>query len=331
MAKRPLFATYRQGENRVTASILAVFERLDTGTLESLLGNLAEETSLTLVEFGVVRPEGPGTVPDAVISGSFRYLFEVKLREREIRKDQIRGHLAHLGGDSSANKRLFVLTPDGEPPQVLDEFADEPLTWLSFAKLNKAIHELIDGEGETLSERERYLLRELQALFQEEGLLSREDTVVVAARRAYGEYLKWSGYFCQPNRSFRAGLERIGFYKEGAIRREFPLILHRRDEVLWSPEEAGSLRRTGKPFDKELADLMDRLLAAGVRPQGGLNQVFLLSAPDAPETFKLDHEIKHVTGGRGSAWVMGQRYVAFDAVKQGPRTTEELAGTTITG
>lgn len=324
MAKRPLFATYRQGENRVTASMIAVFERLDMGTLESLLGSLAEETALTLVEFGVVRQEGPGTVPDAVISGSFRYFFEVKVRERSIRKDQIRGHLTHLHGDESANKRLFVLTPDAEEPDTLADFADEPLTWISFAQLHGAIQELIEGEGESLSERERYLLRELQALFGEEGLLSRADTVVVAARRAYGEYLQWHGYFCQPNRSFRSGLQRMGFYKDGAIKPEFPTILHQRDEVLWSPEEASRLREEGRPFDPEVADLIDRLLAAGVRPRGGLNQVFILSPPDAPETFRLDHEIQHVTGGRGSAWTMGQRYVVFDAIQRAPRTTAEL-------
>ncbi len=37
MPRNPLFSTYRQGENRVTASMLAVFERLDFSLLERLL------------------------------------------------------------------------------------------------------------------------------------------------------------------------------------------------------------------------------------------------------------------------------------------------------
>jgi hypothetical protein len=37
VAKTTLFSTYRKGENRVTASMLAVFERIDPGVLERLL------------------------------------------------------------------------------------------------------------------------------------------------------------------------------------------------------------------------------------------------------------------------------------------------------
>src|SRR6266704_1162277 len=37
MAKNPWFSTYRQGENRVTSSMLAVFERIDLSLLEAIL------------------------------------------------------------------------------------------------------------------------------------------------------------------------------------------------------------------------------------------------------------------------------------------------------
>ena len=41
MPRNPLFSTYRQGENRVTASMLAVFERLDFSLrLDSLSGTV---------------------------------------------------------------------------------------------------------------------------------------------------------------------------------------------------------------------------------------------------------------------------------------------------
>lgn len=39
----PLFSTYSQGENRVTASILAVFERLSFALVERLLQALCQE------------------------------------------------------------------------------------------------------------------------------------------------------------------------------------------------------------------------------------------------------------------------------------------------
>jgi hypothetical protein len=44
MSKNPLFSTYRQGENRVTSSMLAVFERIDLSLLETLLGAAAGRT-----------------------------------------------------------------------------------------------------------------------------------------------------------------------------------------------------------------------------------------------------------------------------------------------
>jgi hypothetical protein len=78
MPKNPLFSTYRQGENRVTSSMLAVFERIDLSILESLLTAATGEASLQLVSF-VNQPIGKGTsVPDARISAHFAYWFEVK-------------------------------------------------------------------------------------------------------------------------------------------------------------------------------------------------------------------------------------------------------------
>lgn len=46
VAKNPLFSTYRQGENRVTSSMLAVFERIDRSLLETMLAAASGESSL---------------------------------------------------------------------------------------------------------------------------------------------------------------------------------------------------------------------------------------------------------------------------------------------
>jgi len=79
MTKSPLFSTYRQGENRVTSSMLAVFERIDLSLLETLLAGAAGEAgAIQMVSF-VNQPVGMGaSVPDARISASFAYWFEVK-------------------------------------------------------------------------------------------------------------------------------------------------------------------------------------------------------------------------------------------------------------
>ena len=59
MAKNPLFSTYRQGENRVTSSMLAVFERIDLSLLETILAGATGESSFQMVSF-VPQPPGAG-------------------------------------------------------------------------------------------------------------------------------------------------------------------------------------------------------------------------------------------------------------------------------
>ena len=60
-----LFSTYRGGENRVTSSTLAVFERIDLGVVRELLQNAAgmgEELRAVSFENQVVEKD---SVPDA--------------------------------------------------------------------------------------------------------------------------------------------------------------------------------------------------------------------------------------------------------------------------
>jgi hypothetical protein len=49
--KNPLFSTHRQGQNRVTSSMLAIFERIDLSLLETILAAAAGESSLQMVSF----------------------------------------------------------------------------------------------------------------------------------------------------------------------------------------------------------------------------------------------------------------------------------------
>jgi hypothetical protein len=70
----------------------------------------------------------------------------------------------------------------------------------------------IEDPARLLGERTRFLLAELVALYGTDGLLTTDDTVVVAARRAWPDYQQFSAYVCQPNRTFRDGLTHLGFY-----------------------------------------------------------------------------------------------------------------------
>lgn len=47
----PLFSTYRQGENRITGTLLAVLQRLSLPNTDRILRTLPEEDSFSLVSF----------------------------------------------------------------------------------------------------------------------------------------------------------------------------------------------------------------------------------------------------------------------------------------
>ena len=78
MSRAPLFSMYRQGENRVTSSMLAVFQRVGVDLTERILAGASGETSLEMVSFRDQPSRGGVGVPDGEIAARFRYLIEVK-------------------------------------------------------------------------------------------------------------------------------------------------------------------------------------------------------------------------------------------------------------
>ena len=172
------------------------------------------------------------TVPDARISAQFSLWIETKTSTGAVRTKQLRGHLEHMRADRNVFERLIVLTPDAEEPPQIAEVGDDRIVWVRFADLTQAIDELLSNPAEVVSEREQVLLRELVQMFEEDGLLALpDDTVIVAARQAYDEYLRYSAYICQPDRSFRPGLTHMGFYRHKQIEPLIPAIIARRDDI----------------------------------------------------------------------------------------------------
>jgi hypothetical protein len=215
MPKAPLFSPYRQGENSITASLMAVFERIDLSKVERLLAVSSGESALQLFSFeNQVRSKRSASVPDARISASFSLWFETKTAPGQVRQDQLCRHLEHLGADRGY-ERLFLLTPDAEEPDTVRRLNDPHLIWISFRSLSQAIDDLLADGRELVSEKEELLLRELQALFEEDNLLGDpRQVVVVPARNAYREYLEYGAYVCQPRRHFKP-VERMAFYCRG--------------------------------------------------------------------------------------------------------------------
>lgn len=238
MPSTPLFSTYSQGENRVTSSMLAVFERVGLSLTETILAWASGESTLETVLFANQYSTGEGTVPDARIAADFTYLFEVKTARNAIKDlEQLTGHLEHLNEEPErrASKRfVFVLTPDPVRPQTVEDLADKGMVWFNFAALHDAITEVLDDALLAPSERDRFLLRELQALFEAEGLITHDDVVVVAAGIAHGEYLESSAYICQPDRFFRPGLTHLGFYAGGVVQPQIARIHAQESRVLFT-------------------------------------------------------------------------------------------------
>jgi len=302
-----IFSTYSTGENRVTASFLAVLRSLSLDRMQRLLGSLLEQSEFELIRFENQPSKGGSGVPDAMIQSSVRLLLETKTVRDSVQSPQLERHLNRLDESTESDALLLVLTPDESRPSVMDDVNDPRLAWASFVMLDQAIDDILDDKYEVVSEREAYLLRELQNMLSAEGLLANSnDVVVVAARSAWPEYNEFHAYICQPNRPFQQ-VSRIGFYSKGVIYPLVPKIIEAFDEVEM---------RCGV-HEGKLEELVRRLIESEMRPVGGMFKVLLLSAPDSNDTIRLPRPIpndKRSKTGKPTAFTMRQRYVSSEAL-----------------
>jgi len=316
----PLFSSYRAGENRVTSSTLAVFERIDLALVEELLGSASgASTELTTVTFDN-QVVGDGSVPDARIGARFTWWFETKTTRGDYQSEgraraQVRQHSEHLRGTPEA--WLFVLTPDPVRPQWfsrldgIDENVRGRVLWIGFGSLATAVEEVTSDATKLIGEQTRFLLTELVALYEADGLLTTDDTVVVAARAAWPEYQRTGAYVGQPDRAFRAGLTHLGFYAEGVIQ---PLVAQIRQHLLSVPFTRGEAKARRAAGETDVGDLIERLLDDGSRTEGEPYCILLLTGADDPGTVVLPHTVQNDTvtaSGRNWAWTLGQRYTPY--------------------
>lgn len=310
-----IFSTYSTGENRVTASCLAVLRSLSIDRMERLLGAVLEESEFQLIRFENQPSKYGAGVPDAIIQSSLRLLIETKTQRNSVRTSQIVRHLTRLDEANESTLILLVLTPDDACPSALEEIEDDRVAWASFTALDQAINELLEDPKEVISEREAFLLRELQSMLELEGLTaSLNDTVIVAARNAWPEYQQLHAYVCQPKRSFQL-VSRLGFYSKGIIYPLVPKIIATYDDVVM---EKGTL-------DGNLGELVNRLITEGFRPEGERFKVLMLSSPDSQDTLELEKPIpndKRSKSGKPTAFTMGQRYVPSEMLVTAKATSD---------
>jgi hypothetical protein len=318
-----IFSTYSTGENRVTASILAVLRCLALPRIERILGALMEDADFQLVRFQNQPAQGGKGVPDGEIGCSCRLLLETKLVRNGLNRKQLERHLDRLTSTNEKDRFVLVLTPDDVRPELIKAIKDDRLVWSSFSSLNQAIDELLSdekNEKEVISEREEFLLRELQKMLFAESLVgSSKEVLVIPARHAWPLYNEVHAYICKAGRAFQS-VKYLAFYAGNQIHPLIPLIQGQpHDQVVF---------KRGKNFGR-LGELVKQVI--GMAEQGSwpygftVHKVFLLSAPDDPDTVKLDQPIiNDITSrsGQRTAFTQNQRYVSLDALRKAKKTSE---------
>lgn len=307
-----IFSTYSQGENRITASIIQVLKNLPVNVVEHFLRMFSQTDAQEFLRFKN-QVKGSESTPDAEISANFTLLFETKVVPNRIGISQLRKHAALA---KERNAILVYLTPDQSRPEILNGHG---VVWKSFQDLHNLISELIQEPTLILSERDQFLLRNLQDLFSESNLLPRvNEVVVVAASAAWPTYQKHGVYVCQAERSFR-DVSLLAFYADGKIQKPIAKIADRYDNFDFSDKNL----TTNPVLNSKLSGwLVDNLWAQN----GALLQVFDLSTINCEDTIMLKSAVVNDlrnSDGRGYAYTQGQRYVALSDL-QAAQTTSDL-------
>lgn len=116
------------------------------------------------------------------------------------------------------------------------------------------------------------------------------DTVVVPAKDAWPLYENCRAYVCQAGRAFRV-FDRVAFYTDREIKPDVPGVLHRRDNVEWTHEEAERLARSDGRYDRKIAKVIAMTRSASW--SSGRYQVFLLTQPGDSRHRRLPAAIVH--------------------------------------
>lgn len=307
-----IFSTYSQGENRVTASIIQVLKNLPINVVEHFLIMLTNDNFKQFFSFKN-QVKGIKSILDAEISADFKLLFETKRYPNSIKLEQLEDHLKFA---SKEKKTILVyITPDHSMPRELE---NKNVVWKSFHDLDGLISELLAEPTLILSERDQFLLRNLQDFFSESELLPEVDEiVVVAASKAWPEYQKYGLYICQAERHFRQ-VQLMGFYSEGKVQKSIAKIDKCIDNFKLSAE---SLKD-----DTNLNDKLKIWLEDNPSAKNTQIQVFDLSEVESTDTISLNkpivNDLKNAKG-RGYAFTQGQRYVLLSQL-QSANTTSDL-------
>jgi len=327
-----IFSTYSTAENRVTSTILAVFEKLNSSTVTRILQVLMEDSTIELIKYEN-QVKSSDSVPDGRIKGMFDYIIETKVVPNGINKKQIINHCKFLKYDFS---RLLILTPDFDYPKALKELDSkysDNIIWGNFDRIIEGINSVIQ-ESILLLDREKFLLLELKEFLINQRLTSEDYTrkaLIIPAGSAWGFYKKYSIYKCQANRTFQQS-SYMGFYADGQIKEYFPKILGYIENLNIQIDNLNTVEIITLNGAKE-QDIRNRIIEIKKNLQPNeWNENFkymILTEISNPETHKNNNPIyndKTSYSDKGTAFVQRQTYLNIDEIK-GKKYTSELSST----
>ena len=316
----PLFSTYRQGENRVTATLLAVLQRLSLPNIDRILQALLEDTAFSLVTFDN-QPKGKESTPDARIGTGSAIWVETKTARNAVRGLQVKNHLNSLRPEEN----LLLLTPDEEAPAGLDD----RVAWSNFRTLSGAVEDILEDESEPPSEKEAFLLREFIRMLRQDGLLDSAEprVMVLGARFAWPMYERLSVYRCSTNKPMQSlrDSDHMAFYVAGNIKPLVPRIKSVVELIdMTQPGQIESLEASQRRLTEKLRERIDYHKQG--HEFGQAFKVMFLSRPADDETVKLEKPIvndQKDKNGNPTPFTFGQpRYVTLKSLEKASRTSE---------
>lgn len=149
--------------------------------------------------------------------------------------------------------------------------------------------------------------------------------LVLTGQHDLAHYQEHCAIVLESDAQVPGGVTHVAFYNRG-IQTEIPAIVDNHPNRLFSSETSRQLRKTGKPGDATVAELIDDAIQSAASTVGSNYQILVLSPPDAPETIVLDEPIRNTktSKGRPIAWTVGARVIPVRALLEKPLTTDEL-------
>jgi hypothetical protein len=331
---KSIFSTYSQGENRVTSTIISVFERINLSTLLLLFQNLMNDISIELVKYdNQIKSSKFESVPDARIKGSFNYFIETKIKKKAVNRKQIEGHLTFLDSDITNDNRLLILTPDSDQPKIISNYEGKNVYWFNFDMLIDGIENILENYS-FITEREKYLFVELIQFIEDSNLKSENITnkvlLIPSSVYARTHYQNHKVYICQPNRSFQK-TNYMAFYGNNKIYREVPKIMAKIEQFDLKNQDIrdAKIDLINSSDQKEILDRLDQLKSIILSENwelNGNNKIIFLSRSAEEGTEYLDNEVvndkRSKDNTRRTAYTQKQTYEDLNVLKSVKYTSE---------